>query len=61
MSTTALQERSHRMDQVSILLMIFPTATRGLNTIAGTLAVAGFDPVFRLRQQAVLASPVHAD
>lgn len=55
MSTAALVERSHRMDQLSILMMVFLTATWGLNTVAGKLAVAGFDPVFLSFLRAVLA------
>jgi drug/metabolite transporter (DMT)-like permease len=55
MSTSGLQERSHRMDQFAIVMMIFLTATWGLNTVAGKLAVAGFDPVFLSFLRAVLA------
>jgi drug/metabolite transporter (DMT)-like permease len=55
MSASGLQERSHRMDQFSVLMMMFLTMVWGLNAVAGKVAVGGFDPVFLSFLRAVLA------
>jgi drug/metabolite transporter (DMT)-like permease len=55
MSSAALQQRSHRLDQFAILMMVFLTMVWGLNGVAGKVAVAGFSPVFLSFLRAVLA------